>query len=91
MKKNSVSKYDDITSLSMKNQAVYRIRVMGRLSPSYSNRIESMNITEFSTDSDQIQTILVGRLTDQTALYGVLSTLYEFRLPIVSVELLERG
>jgi hypothetical protein len=31
-------------------------------------------------------TELVGRLTDQAALHGVLSALYELGLPLVSVE-----
>jgi hypothetical protein len=31
-------------------------------------------------------TELVGRLADQAALHGVLSTLYELGLPLVSVE-----
>lgn len=76
---------------SMKDQAIYRIRVAGRLSASYSGQLEGMNITETSFNDGENQTVLVGRLSDQAALYGVLGTLYELRLPIVSVDFMERG
>jgi hypothetical protein len=46
-----------------------------------------MNITTSSGD----QSTLVGRLPDQAALSGVLSSLYERQYPVLSVECLEVG
>lgn len=72
---------------SMAGPAIYRIIVEGSVSSTWANRLEGMNITEAETD----RTILVGRLSDQSALAGVLSTLYELHLPVASVECLESG
>jgi hypothetical protein len=47
-----------------------------------------MNITETGKGKGKVETILVGRLADQAALSGVLNTLYELHLPVVSVECL---
>jgi len=41
--------------------------------------------------SDADKTILVGRLSDQAALSGVLTALFELHLPVSSVECLEAG
>lgn len=74
---------------SMTGPAIYRIRVQGRLDPSWSDRLEGMNITRATAADDKEQTVLVGRLRDQGALSGVLNTLYELHFPVLSVECLE--
>jgi hypothetical protein len=76
---------------SMKGPAIYRIRVEGRLEAKWSRRLEAMNITEWERPDGGIESILVGRLADQTALAGVLNTLYELHLPVLSAECLEQG
>ena len=76
---------------TMKEPAIYRIRVRGHLDPKWSERLEGMNITEVRHSEKDDQTILVGRLTDQAALSGVLNTLYEQHLPVLSVDCLEEG
>lgn len=84
---------DDETrhGLSMGRPATYRIRVQGHLGAKWSDRLEGMNITYDSrTDGSEV-TILVGRLADQAALTGVLNTLYEMHLPVLSAECLENG
>ena len=50
-----------------------------------------MNITEVQRSDRENETILVGRLADQAALSGVLNTLYEQHLPVLSVDCLEEG
>ena len=76
---------------SMKGPAIYRIRVQGRLEAKWSRRLEAMNITELQRPDGGIESILVGRLSDQAALAGVLNTLYELHLPVLSAECLEQG
>jgi hypothetical protein len=66
---------------SMQGPAIYRIRVRGQLDTKWSERLEAMNITELQQPNGEKESILVGRLADQTALAGVLNTLYELRLP----------
>ena len=77
--------------LSMKEPAIYRIRVQGRLDAKWSERLEAMNITDLQHSDKGDETILVGRLADQAALAGVMNTLYEQHLPVLSVDCLEEG
>lgn len=70
--------------------AVYRVRVQGRVPLDWSTRLMGMNITA-SHDDDEDSSTLVGRLPDQSALSGVLNTLYEKQYPVLSVECLEVG
>ena len=74
---------------TMQGPAIYRITVQGHLDPDWSDRIEGMNITESKRPDGQVQSILVGRILDQSALSGILNTLYELHLPVVSVDCLE--
>ena len=74
---------------SMSEPGVYRIRVKGRLEPRWSDRLGGLSITTDTPEGGSVQSVLVGRLPDQAALSGVLSTLYDLRLPLVSVECLE--
>jgi hypothetical protein len=76
---------------SMKEPAIYRIRVRGHLDSKWSDRLEAMNITESQQDDGESETTLVGRLADQAALAGVMNTLYEQHLPVLSVDCLGEG
>ena len=73
---------------SMQGPAVYRIEVRGRLDADWSNRLEGMTITHCRRPGGEVATVLVGRLPDQAALAGVLNTLYELHLPMLSMEFL---
>ena len=70
----------------MHGPAIYRIRVRGRLDASWSDRIGGMQVTETRGTDGQTETILVGRLADQAALSGILNSLYELHLPVMSAE-----
>ncbi len=54
-----------------------------------SGLVGSMAITSTSTKEKLPVTLLVGHLIDQAALSGVLNTLYELHLPLLSVENLD--
>jgi hypothetical protein len=66
----------------------YRICVQGFLDETWSERMAGMNITASIQGSQGQVTMLVGQLKDQSELAGVLNTLYELHLPLLSVELL---
>lgn len=68
--------------------ATYRIGVQGRIPPRWRDRLEGMAVTEWSSEAKPPVTTLVGELTDQVALVGVLNTLVELHLSVVSVECL---
>ncbi len=77
---------DKWSGLKLETPATYRIRVQGVLDASWSDRLGGMAISRTSTGSRAPVTILVGHLTDQTALAGVLNALYNLHLPLLSVE-----
>jgi hypothetical protein len=71
--------------------ADYRIEVVGFLEESWSDRLGGMRIkTRQRTDQSTVTT-LTGRVRDQAELTGVLNSLYELHLPILSVESITEG
>lgn len=74
--------------LKLWTPATYRIKVQGQLDQSWSDRLAGMAITASSQGDEPPVTVLEGWLPDQAALAGVLNTLYELHLPLLSVEIL---
>lgn len=72
----------------MKHPSIYRIQVNGHLDISWSDRLSGMTIITVGGKNTIETTILEGRLLDQAALTGVINTLYDLGLPLVSVEYL---
>ena len=72
----------------MKGAAYYRIRVRGELDPEFSDRLEGMQIESTFRKDGRAESVLEGRLDDQSSFSGVLNTLYELNLPIVSADCL---
>jgi hypothetical protein len=66
--------------------ATYRIDVQGRVPARWRDRLEGMAMTECSAETECPVTTLLGELSDQAALEGVLNTLFALHLPVVSVE-----
>ena len=73
---------------TMQGPAVYRIRVLGRLDPQWTDRLEGMEIHNLIRDDGRTETVLEGRLMDQSALAGVLAALHNLRLPVISADCL---
>ena len=76
-------------NLKFEKPATYRIRVTGHIDDSLADQLGGMIITRAFTADKQPMTILIGHLTDQAALSGVLNELYELHLPLLTVESLE--
>ena len=66
----------------------YRISVQGLLDESWSERLGSMRITAGSRKDQGKVTELVGKVRDQAELAGVLNSLYELHMTLLSVEYL---
>jgi len=49
-------------------------------------RLEDMHIESTYRKDGRAETVLEGRLNDQSALSGVLNTLYDMHLPVVSAD-----
>jgi len=76
-------------SIHFDRPAAYQIIVEGRVDPSMSDLLGGMSIQVNSGQVDPPATILRGELRDQAALAGVLNSLYELHMPVISVERLE--
>lgn len=72
--------------LTIDSQATYKIQVQGDLSENWSDRMGGAAIESLNQPSEAPVTELTGDFRDQAALAGVLSTLYDLRLPLLSVE-----
>lgn len=68
------------------NPATYQIIVQGQISPTWSDRLEGLLIYQNQVEGEPCLTMLLGELTDQAALAGVLMALYEMHLPVLSVK-----
>lgn len=73
-------------SIPFDNPATYQISVQGRIDPTWGDRLEGMTICLVTTEVNSPITTLVGEVTDQAALVGILDTLYELQLPVLSVK-----
>ena len=70
----------------------YRIRVLGILSESWSERLGGLRIKPCKLKhQEEPVTELIGRMRDQAELSGVLNTLYELHLTLMSVKYLGSG
>ena len=69
--------------------AIYQITVQGRIDPNWSDRLEGMTICLATAETGSSLTTLEGQLSDQAALAGVLNTLYELHLTVLSVKRLD--
>jgi hypothetical protein len=69
--------------------AKYQISVQGWVDPTMSDLIGGMTICPDTVGADPPVTTLDGELRDQAALAGVLNTLYELHLTVLSVKRLD--
>ena len=76
---------------TMHGPAIYEIRVRGHLEEKWSDQLGGLQIIATHGTNGRQETIIVGRLVDQAALTGVLHTLYELHLPVVSVQCVDSG
>ena len=73
-------------SASMFEPATYRICILGTLDKQWSDYCGGMTIEHQSVLDQYPMTILTGLLADQSALVGVINSLYDMGCPIISVE-----
>ncbi len=69
--------------------AFFEISVLGVIDSSWSDRLEGMQITQTKMESGALVTTMDGQLSDQAALAGVLNTLYDLHLTLLSVKCLD--
>jgi hypothetical protein len=75
--------------VSLLEPAVYKIRIQGILDKNWSDYCGGMTIEHEDDPKQNVMTILMGKLADQSALIGVLNSLHDIGYPILSVEYVE--
>lgn len=76
------------SNLTVVSPAEYRISIVGALEKSLSDRMCGLKISITDPDHNTGKPVstLSGQLADQAALFGVLNSLYNMRMPLLSVE-----
>ena len=77
-----------LSEFSFRKPAMYKIIVQGELDRSWSERLAGLQINVDRSKDKKPVTVLIGQINDQSALSGVLTALYDFHFPIISVNLL---
>ncbi len=75
----------DLAAFHFGGSADYQIVVQGTVSEEWSNRLGGLAIRTSSQENGESRTILEGRLLDQSALRGLLESLFALHLPILEV------
>jgi hypothetical protein len=76
---------------SLLKPAMYRICIQGTLDKNWPDYCGGMAIEHERDPHHLAVTILTGRLTDQSALVGILNSLHDIGCPILSMERMEAG
>jgi hypothetical protein len=69
-------------AMDQKSGNLYKIVIKEPIDPCWSDWLNNTTITR----TDKGETSLIGRMPDQTALYGVLDTLRDLNLTLLSVQ-----
>lgn len=72
---------EEVSELMLTVPAVYRIRVKSQVGPEWSEWFEGLSIT----CNDQHETLLVGQVVDQSALFGILNKIRDLGLLLLEV------
>ena len=75
-----------VSHLTFDGAATYRICVGGHVEAKWSDWMEGMSVQQPWHENGPAVTLLEGKLIDQAALAGLLNTLYEMHLVVLSVE-----
>jgi hypothetical protein len=67
----------------------YRIEIEGKLSADWEPRLGDLRMTSWRSEDGGRLTVLKGRVRDQAALAGILNTIYELHVPLLSVQRLD--
>ena len=69
----------------------YRIRIEGTLDKNWSERLGDMSVSTANRGDQKSITVLTGLMRDQAELVGVVNTLYELHLTLLSVEYIDEA
>ena len=80
---------NNIEDFTFSKPAIYQIKVQGELDKKWSSRLGDMQIKVIKSQGSKTLSELVGSVTDQAALSGILNSLNDLHLVILSVKILK--
>lgn len=80
--------YQSAGEISFSSKARYKLTIMGYLDSSWSERLGGLIITANCNIENKPTTTLEGDVADQAELIGIINSIYEMHLPILSVSLI---
>ena len=86
-----MTKPDQGNELKFTVPARYCICVKGFLDESWSHRLSGMQISNQVPDKQSPTAEITGEVRDQTELIGVINSLYEMHMPLISVTFLNKA
>jgi len=76
------------SEFSFQKSAIYKIKVEGVLKENWVDKFQGLKIRNESSSSGKSVSVLYGKINDQSALSGLLNTLYDYNMTILSVKML---
>ena len=73
------------STFSFSKPAIYQIRVLGKVPSSSSEKLSGMELS-YKNKQSGVVTTLIGKMSDQAQLSGLLNSLYELHMSVLSVE-----
>ena len=73
------------STFSFSKPAIYQVKVLGKVPQSWSERLSGMNIS-YKENKTGLETTLIGKMSDQAQLSGLLNALHELHMSVLSVE-----
>ena len=71
------------------SEATYEIRIQGDLDQSWSDKLRGLQILINRDNLEYPVTTLIGKMSDQAALKGIMQTLWDLHFPLISIKLLD--
>lgn len=76
------------SKFSFQKPALYEIKVEGVLNNKWTEKLQGLNISNERFPNGYQISVLKGQINDQAALAGILNTLYDLNMTILSVNTL---
>ena len=77
------------SEFSFQKPAIYKIKVEGVLKENWIENFQGLKVNIEGSLSGNPVSVLTGKINDQSALSGLLNTLYNFNMTILSVNMLK--
>ncbi|MCK5468855.1 MAG: hypothetical protein KAI99_10100 [Cyclobacteriaceae bacterium] len=68
--------------------AIYKIVVQGKIDDKLSDRMLDLQVNVEKGGGQKYHSTLIGKINDQAALSGILNTLYDMHITVISVNML---